>query len=376
MVQSTESIILKEVKADQDLLDFIRLPWKIYKGDPHWVPPLIKDQVQKFSPGHPFFSHAEMALFLAFRNEEIVGRIAAIIDRHFVEYHQEKTGFFGFFESIPEAEVAGALFDQARAWLKSRGMEKMAGPMNPSTNDECALLIDGFDSPPCLMMPYNPRYYPDLAEGAGLKKTMDLYAYLLEASVFRLERLNRITERLGKRDPQLRLRPINLRQLDRELTIVKEVYNQAWSRNWGFVPLTEAEIDDMARNLKPLLVPDLVVFAFCGEEPVGFSVAIPDYNEVLKRLNGKIGLMGSLKFLYYSRKIHKIRVMLLGVKQTFRKKGIEGFLYIETFKRGVKNGYYTAECSWILESNPLMQHGLEAMGGRRYKTYRIYDTPL
>ena len=372
----TEPITLKEVKADQDLLDFIRFPWKIYKGDPYWVPPLIKDQVQKLSPGHPFFSHAEMALFLAFRNEEIVGRIAAIIDRHFVEYHREKTGFFGFFESIPEAEVAGALFDQARGWLKSRGMEKMAGPMNPSTNEECALLIEGFDSPPCLMMPYNPRYYPDLAEGAGLTKTMDLYAYLLEASVFRLERLNRITERLGKRDPRLRLRSINLRQLDRELNIVKEVYNQAWSRNWGFVPLTEAEIDDMARNLKPLLVPDLVVFAFWGEEPVGFSVAIPDYNEVLTRLNGKVGLMGSLKFLYYSRKIHKIRVMLLGVKQTFRKKGIEGFLYIETFKRGVKNGYYTAECSWILESNPLMQHGIEAMGGRRYKTYRIYATPL
>ncbi|HSB03805.1 MAG TPA: N-acetyltransferase, partial [Thermodesulfobacteriota bacterium] len=193
---------------------------------------------------------------------------------------------------------------------------------------------------------------------------------------FHLERLNRITERLGKKEPQLRVRPINLRSFDGELTIVKELYNQAWSKNWGFVPLTEGEIDDLAKNLKPLVVPDLVLFAYWGEEPVGFSVALPDYNEVLKHLNGKIGLLGGLKFLYYKRKIHKIRVMLLGVKHAFQKKGIDGLLYLETFKRGIRNGYYRAECSWILESNPLMQHGLEAMGGRRYKTYRIYETPL
>jgi len=205
---------------------------------------------------------------------------------------------------------------------------------------------------------------------------MDLYAYLLEQQTFQLDRLDRITERLKKKEPRLHVRPIDLRRFDSELTVVKELYNQAWSKNWGFVPLTEAEIDDLAKNLKPLVVPDLVLFAYWGEEPVGFSVGLPDYNEVLKHLNGKIGLLGGLKFFYYSRKIHKIRVMLLGVKHAFQKKGIEGFLYIETFKRGIRKGYCSAECSWILESNPLMQHGIEAMGGKRDKTYRIYEASL
>lgn len=373
---TTKATTLTEVKTDRELLDFIRLPWEIYRGDPYWVPPLIKDQLQKFSPGNPFRAHSEMVLFLAYQEGRIVGRIAGIIDHHYVEVHQEKLGFFGFFESVREPEVTETLMTQVRSWLKGRGMEKMAGPMNPSTNDECGLLIDGVEASPCLMMPYNPGYYPGLIEKAGFRKAMDLYAYLLEESTFQFDRLNRITERLGKREPQLRIRPINMKHFDSELAIVKELYNLAWSQNWGFVPLTEAEIDDLAKNLKPLLVPDLVLFAYWGDEPVGFSVALPDYNQVLKHLNGKVGLRGSLKFLYYSKKIHKIRVMLLGVKQAFRKKGIEGFLYIETFKRGIQRGYYIAECSWVLESNPLMQHGLEAMGGKRYKTYRIYEAPL
>jgi len=255
-------------------------------------------------------------------------------------------------------------------------MEKMAGPMNPSTNDECGLLIEGFDSSPCLMMPYNPPYYVSLIEAFGLRKRMDLYAYLLEESSFHLDRLDRITERLRKREPRLAVRPIDLRRLDEELKIVKEIYNQAWSKNWGFVPLTDEEINLLAKELKPLVVSDLVLFAYWGEEPVGFSVSLPDYNEVLKHLNGKIGLLGALKFLYYSKKIHKIRVMLLGVKHAFQKKGVEGLLYIETFRRGIRKGYQRSECSWILEENVLMQHGIEAMGGRRYKNYRVYEIPL
>jgi len=365
-----------EVKNRQDLMAFIRFPWKIYKGDQYWVPPLIKDQFSKFSPSHPFRSHSEMILFMADRGGQIVGRIAGIIDHHYIEFHQEKVGFFGFFESIPDSEVAEMLLSKVGGWLKEHGMEKMAGPMNPSTNDECGLLVEGFDASPCLMMPYNPRYYPSLLEGFGLKKAMDLYAYWLAESFFLDDRLFRITERLIKRNPQLRVRPINLRQFDEELKMVKEIYNHAWSRNWGFVPLTEEEIDDLGKNLKPLVVPDLVLFAYSGDEPIGFSVSLPDYNEVLKHLNGKVGLLGGLKFLYYSRKIKTIRVMLLGVKQAFQKKGVEGLLYLETSKRGIKKGYPQAECSWILENNVLMQHGLEAMGGKRYKTYRIYEIPI
>jgi len=371
-----QELQVEEVKNQQDLMTFIRFPWEIYKGDRYWVPLLIKDQLQKLNPAHPFRSHAEMTLFLAHREGKIVGRIAGIIDHNYIEVHQEKVGFFGFFESISDVEVAGILLSRVADWLKKHGMEKMAGPMNPSTNDECGLLIEEFDSSPCLMMPYNPRYYPPLFEGFGLRKRMDLYAYLLEESFFHLDRLDRITERLRKREPQLHVRPINLRHFDEELKIIKEIYNQAWSRNWGFVPLTDEEINLLAKELKPLVVPDLILFAYWGEEPVGFAVSLPDYNEVLKHLNGKIGLLGVFKFLYYSKKINKIRVMLLGVKHAFQKKGVEGLLYIETFKRGIRKGYYRAECSWILEENVLMQHGIEAMGGRRYKCYRIYEMPL
>ena len=373
---SRQELQVEEVKNHQDLMTFIQFPWEIYKGDPYWVPPLIKDQLLKFSPKHPFHSHAEMILFLAYRGGKIVGRIAGIIDHNYIEFHQEKVGFFGFFESISDVEVTGILLSRVAGWLKGHGMEKMAGPMNPSTNDECGLLVNGFDAPPCLMMPYNPPYYPNLLEGFGLKKAMDLYAYWLAQSFFLLDRLDRITERLRKREPQLHVRPINLRDFDNELKIVKGIYNQAWSKNWGFVPLTEEEINLLAKELKSLVVSDLVLFAYRGEEPVGFSVSLPDYNQVLKHLNGKIGLLGGLKFLYYSRKIETIRVMLLGVKQTFQKKGVEGLLYIETFKRGIRKGYYQAECSWILEENVLMQHGIEAMGGKRYKCYRVYEIPL
>jgi hypothetical protein len=255
-------------------------------------------------------------------------------------------------------------------------MEKMAGPMNPSTNDECGLLIDAFDSSPCIMMPYNPPYYPALLEGWGLHKVMDLYAYWLEKNTFNYGRLDRITSRILKREPQLSVRSLSLRRFDEELKIIKDIYNNSWSKNWGFVPMTEDEIDELAKNLKPIIVPEIVLFVYHGETPIGFSAALPDYNVVLKRLNGKLGILGSAKFLYFSRKINTVRIMLLGVKHSFQKKGVEGLLYIETFKRGTQKGYPQGECSWILENNLLMQHGIEAMGGKRYKTYRIYEAMI
>jgi len=355
---------------------FIKFPWKVYLGNQFWVPPLIKDQLQKFSPKSPFLGHAKMILLLAHRGDEVVGRISGIIDRHYIEFHQEKAGFFGFFESINDSEVVHLLLSSVANWLKQHGMEKIIGPMNPSTNDECGLLIDAFDLSPCLMMPYNPSYYPSLLEDWGLHKVMDLYAFLLQKETFNYERLERITKRILKKEPSLSVRPLNMRRFDKELKIIKDIYNNSWSKNWGFVPMTEEEIDDMAKQLKPIVVPEIVLFAYDGDTPVGFSAALPDYNVVLKHLNGKLGILGPLKFLYYSRKIKTIRIMLLGVKHEFQKRGAEGLLYIETFKRGIQKGYDYGECSWILENNLLMQHGIEAMGGKRYKTYRIYEAQI
>jgi hypothetical protein len=369
----SQPIYVEEVRNENILMTFIRFPWKIYKGDPYWVPPLLKDQLQNFSLNHPFRSHSDMTLFLARQGTEIVGRIAGIIDHNYIKFHQENVGFFGFFESIQNSDVSSALFLKVQEWLHKHRIEKMIGPMNPSTNYECGLLVEGFDAYPCLMMPYNPHYYTLLFEKCGLEKVKDFYAYWLEKPPL-YDRLYGIAERLQKRGVKFWIRPINLRRFDEEIHIIKDIYNDAFSKNWGFVPMTDAEIDDLARKLKPLIVPELVFFAYCENEPIGFSVSLPDYNQVLKHLNGKIGLLGALKSLYYLRKIKTIRWILLGVKHPFQKKGAEGLLYIETFRRGMEKGYPQAECSWILEDNLLMQHAIEAAGGKKYKIYRVYGT--
>ncbi len=373
---ANQNIHVEEVKNKKDLISFIRLPWEIYRGDRYWVPPLIKEQLYKVSPNHPFYAHAEMRLFLAFRGSKVVGRIAGIVDHAYIEFHQEKVGFFGFFESMEDEEVFESLFSKVKDWLKKRGMEKALGPMNPSTNDECGLLIEGFQFSPVLMMPYNPPYYPSFLERLGWKKAMDLYAYRIDKSSLVEGRLSRITELAKKREPELWIRPLRVHQIEEELKTIKEIYNQAWSRNWGFVPMTEEEIDDLAKNLLPLAIPELVLFVYLKEEPIGFSVALPDYNQILKHLNGKIGLWGGIKSLYYRRKIKTIRMMLLGIKHGFQKRGAEGLLYAETIKNGLQKGFESAECSWILENNHLMKHGIESLGGKHYKTYRIYESPL
>ncbi|RLB06891.1 MAG: N-acetyltransferase [Deltaproteobacteria bacterium] len=373
---STGGIETKEVKTKGDLKAFFRFPWKVYGKDPHWVPPLFKEQVFLFSPKNPFLKHAEIVPYLAMRDGAVVGRIAAIVDENYIGFHQQRAGFFGFFESVNDLEVADALLDQVKVYLKGRGMEMMMGPMNPSTNHECGLLIEGFDSLPFFMMPYNPPYYRVLLEGCGLQKAKDLYANLIVDDGSIPERLLRISDRVRKRSPGLKVRPIDLKRVDEEVVRVKEVYNGAWRDNWGFVPLTDEEMDLMVKKLKPLVVPELALFAEIGEETVGFALALPNYNQVLRRLNGRLGLLGLVKFLIYSRKIDEIRVMILGVKPEYQKRGIETLLYLEIFRRGQAKGYKRGELSWILEDNYLMQKGIEALGGRSYKTYRIYQSPL
>jgi GNAT superfamily N-acetyltransferase len=255
-------------------------------------------------------------------------------------------------------------------------MKKMMGPANPSINNECALLIEGFDSSPCIMMSYNPPYYRALLEGGGLQKAKDLYADFMVDDEVVPDRMMRISSRVMKRVPGLTIRPLELKKINEEVMKVKDVYNGAWKDNWDFVPLTDEEMDYMVKKMKPLVVPDLALFAEIGDETAGFALALPDYNFVLKRLNGRLGPLGLLKFLYYTRKIEAIRVWMLGVKAEYRKRGIETLLYMELFRRGQARGYHWGEMSMILEDNHLMQKGIEALGGRRYKTYRIFQSPL
>jgi GNAT superfamily N-acetyltransferase len=367
-----------ELVTDNKSLDrFIRFPWVVYEGNPNWVPPLISEMEFILGEENPFFHHAEAACFLAMNGKTVVGRIAAIIDRNHVNIHNEQVGFFGFYETLPDPAIACGLLDAASAWLKERDIEIMRGPMNPSTNDECGFLLEGFDSPPMIMMPYTPRYYLDHMERCGMGKARDLYAYIsVIKEVSAGGRLERLASVVKARVPGLTVRPANMKDFRRELEVVKDIYNSAWSHNWGFVPMTEKEIESLAKRLKPLIAPELLIMAEINGEPAAFFMAVPDYNQVLGRINGRLGPVGILKFLWYSRKITDIRVLTMGVKEEYRKKGIEGLLYLESFKAAMKKGYSRAEMSWVLEDNVLMQRGCELMGGKLYKKYRIYEKKI
>ena len=356
---------------------FIRFPGKVYDGNPNWVPPLLSEVKFILGDTNPFFEHAEAAYFLAQKHGEVVGRVAAIIDRNHIAVHGEQAGFFGFFECMPDPEAADGLLRAASHWLKARSMDIMRGPMNPSTNDECGFLLEGFDSPPMIMMTYTPAYYLDYMERWGLTKAKDLYAYIsVIADVSAGDRLERLATAVREKMPGLVVRPANMKKFRAELNAVKEIYNSAWSHNWGFVPMTDKEIESMAKRLKPLIVPELLLMAEVDGRPAGFYMAVPDYNQVLSRINGRLGPLEIMKFLWYSRNISDIRVLTMGVKEEYRKRGIEGLLYLESFKAARRKGYQRAEMSWILEDNTLMKKGCEFMGGKVYKKYRIYEKRL
>jgi GNAT superfamily N-acetyltransferase len=369
---------IAQVTNKNDLAQFIRFPWNVYQDSPNWVPPLISEMEFILGDENPFYHHAEAAFFLARKNGEIAGRIAAIVDRNHINIHKEQCGFFGFFECLPDAAAAAkGLLDAAATWLRERNIELMRGPMNPSTNDECGFLLEGFDVPPMIMMTYTPHYYLDYMEQYGMVKSKDLYAYLsVIKEVSSGDRLERMAAAVKKRVPGLAVRPARMKQFRKELEAVKDIYNSAWSHNWGFVPMTDQEIESMAKRLKPLIVPELLIMAEINGDPAGFFMAVPDYNQVLSRINGRLGPIEIVKFLWYSRKISDIRVLTLGVKEEYRKKGIEGLLYLESFKAAMRKGYERAEMSWVLEDNEPMKKGCELMNGKLYKKYRIYEKKI
>lgn len=368
---------VRPVTGPSELKRFVRLPWRIYAGDPAWVPPLLADVNAVLDRGkHPFHRHAEVEYFLAWRGDEVVGRIAAIVNRQYIDFHGERTGFFGFFECLDDAEAAAALLAEAEGWLRARGIERVQGPMSFSTNEEAPLgvLVDGFESPPMVMMGHSPSYYGALIEGAGYGKAKDLLAYLIDDQR-PPERLVRGVARLRESEG-IRVRPMEMRRFADEVRIIKKIYNSAWERNWGFVPMTDEEFAHLAKQLRPIVDPRLCQIAEANGEPAGFALALPDFNQVLKRLNGRLFPLGVLKLLWYRKSIDALRVLTLGLKPGFRRKGLDAMLYLAIFEEGAKAGYRRAECSWILEDNWEMRRGLERMGARVYKTYRIYEKSL
>ncbi len=357
---------------------FIELPWRIYADDPAWVPPLKADVRTLVRREHPFHEHADTEFFLALRHDEVVGRIAAAVNHRYNAFHDTRTGFIGLFECVDDPAVAGLLLETAADWLRERGQAEAIGPFNLSTNDELygpGVLLDNYGTPPVLLMGHNPPYYPTLFEAAGWDKAKDLLSYRLEADA-PPERLVRGVKRMTSKIDGLRLRQIELKRLDREIRLVKEIYNAAWEKNWGFAPLTDAEIEHLGQELKPIIDERYAVIAEVGSEPVGFALALPDYNRVLKHLNGRLFPFGWLKLLWHRRKIDQLRVFTLGLKPAYRRKGIDALFYLHMFEQGTGAGIHRAEAGWILEDNWGMRRGMERMGAYVFKTYRVYGREL
>jgi hypothetical protein len=368
--------IIEVPRNKRGVARFLEVPYGIYRDDPLWVAPLLDDLKKVFTDANPLFEHAEMKLWVAVRGGRDVGRIAGILDRSHNEFHRETTAFFGFFESVDDREVARALFATVSAWARERKMTRILGPMNPTTNDECGLLVEGFDSSPVLMMTYNPRYYLDLYAGAGLVKAKDLLAFMIHIAEAPLARLSRLAEGFARREKGLTVRPIRKKTLKADLTKVKEVYNAAWEDNWGFVPMTDGDIDFMAARLKPLLVEDLVLLAETPKEPVAFMMTLPDYNEGMKPLKGRLltpKLIGFLAYLLGWKKPKMVRLITLGIKKGYRNRGIDAVMFAESLKACLRGGYRDCEVSWILEDNLMVQRPIRLFEGKVYKTYRIYE---
>ena len=340
------------------------------------MPPFPGSITKIFKSDSPYQKHGALLPFVAYRKGEPVGRIAAVVNRAHNDYYKDKTGFFGFFDSVDDKEVANALFDAARKALREYGLETVRGPYNPTVNDECGLLVEGFDSAPMVMMPYNPSYYLPLYESLGLKGVRDLYAFYLSADTEAPQRIMKIVERV-KRTTGLKLRHIDLKHLDDELKIIHRLYNQTLDRNWGFVPITLEDLRFAAGDLKAIIDPEMVLIAEKDGVPAGFSMCIPNVNEIMAKTRGNSAVVRVLKFLWHLKTRHpkEARLAVLGVAPEFRGKGVAALFYAETLLTG-RRKYIGGEMSWVEESNDEIIKGITLMGGQKYKSYRIFEATV
>ena len=374
------NIEVSEVTSRRERDAFIRFQWQIYTHDSVWVPPLIIERKRFLDrKRHPFYRHGDAALFLARKNGKIAGRIMASDDPNYNSLHETNVGCFGLFECIDDHEVAAALFDAAASWLRNRGRTEMMGPIDYSTNYVCGLLIDGFQFQPTILTAHNPSYYRELIESCGFTKAKDWYAWWFADPSKAAMHLRRLAARLKPRWP-VTFRPADLKNLRDESRRLRQIFNQAWEKNWGFVPFTEAEIEFMTEELKPLIVPEFAWIAEIGNEPVGFTLCLPDINVVLRDLNGRLtrfGLpTGLIKLLLYKNRVQRARLIALGVVEKYRRAGIAEMLVLRIIEETMIKRGITGELSMTLEDNLMINRFLEAIVATRYKTYRIYRKQL
>jgi hypothetical protein len=374
---------IREVRSPRDWERFIDLPWKIYAGDPNWVPPLriaVRDMldVQK----NPFFKHAFMNAYLAIRGDEVVGRVVGVVDENHNRFHDESAAFYGFFECVNDLEVARKLLSAVERWGRARGATVLRGPVNLSTNHEAGLLVEGFDSEPSIMMTYNPPYYAELIEQLEFTKAKDLLAYNVEQGSRFSERLLAQSERL-KANGSVTFRTVDLSRFDAEVDCILDIYNDAWEDNWGFVPMSSEEFRHMAKDMRAIIDPELLLIAEVRGQPAGFGLALPDVNQAFKKIqDGRLLPFGLLKLLWNTKgpgrrsTINRCRILTLGIKKAYRNFSLGPLFYTEYLQRGPAAGYPVGEASWILEDNRAMNRALELMCGRRTKVYRIYDRAI
>lgn len=369
------------VRTQKERSEFIRFQYEVYaKGYPHFVPPLLMDRENVLSPHkNPWFEFGAMELFLARRNGVVVGRIAAIDDPRYNQFHEAKTGWFGFFESIDDVAVARALFEAAERWIRARGLTQVLGPASPSSNGEWAFLAEGFDQPPAVTMPYNPEYYLRLTEACGYAKAKDLWAWYLSTEGEVPAKVARIAEKVKQREG-ITIRPAKVKDWDKEVRIIREIYNAAWEKNWGFVPMTDKEFDALGKELKMVLNPELVLFAEVQGNPVAFCITMPDANQAIRKANGRLttfGLpVGLMKMMLELKRIKQGRLIALGIRKEYRKRGLDSVMVMETFNTAKRLGWAGGEISWTLEDNDLVNRAIEVFGAKRSKTYRVFGKAL
>ena len=374
------NLAVRPVRTRQERRDFLRVPWQIYHNDPHWIPPLLFDVKKTLNPKkNPYFHHAQAELFVAYRHATPVGRISAQVDQLFLEKYQDPIGFFGFFESIEDPRVARSLMQAAGQWLAKQGMKKIRGPFNLSINATSGVLVKGFDSSPMVLMTYNPPYYDGLLGQAGLNKAKDLYAWHYRIGDIS-EPVRQIAEAV-REYPGLTIRNLDKKNLERDLHIIMDVFNSAWSENWGFIPLTEAEIRHAAHDLKAIVRPEICLIAEVEGKPAGIVFSLPNLHEVIRDFNGHLFPWNLFRLLYRLkfRPPKNGRLAMLGIKKEYRGGvlgGLSLLLYVEVNRGAQQLGYTTGELSWTLEDNQKVNEAIKFMGGEHYKTYRIYEKSL
>lgn len=368
------SVSVRPVTSRREKKLFLEFPWRLYRDDPHWVPPIRIDEKELVGYAHhPFYDKNAVQTFLAYRDGEVVGRVAAVVNRTHIEYCKDRRGFFGFFECRDDAEAAQGLLASARQWLAEQDLPAVRGPANPSCNYVQGVLVEGFDSPPTFMMPYNPPYYDRLLAGCGLRKSQDLYAFwantdMMPKSDAHGPLVEQIKERFG-----VKIRPLDPRRFRQDVRDFLEIYNRSMVGGWGFSPMSEAELNHMAKYLRYLVIPELVVGGEIDGRLAGIVLVLPDYNPRIRQIDGKLFPFGFLRLLWNKRKIKKVRVLAANVLPEYQLMGVALVLLREMVPKGLAYGISEVEYSWIAESNSLSRGSLEKGGAKRIKTYRMYD---